>query len=37
MPRISSAAVEGVPCHVTQRGNWRWDIFFEDENRKWDL
>jgi putative transposase len=34
MPRIARAVVEGIPYHVTQRGNRREDIFFEDENRK---
>ena len=34
MPRIARAVVEGIPYHVTQRGNRREDIFFEDEDRK---
>jgi len=34
MPRIARAVIEGIPYHVTQRGNRREDIFFEDEDRK---
>ncbi|MBI5374698.1 MAG: transposase [Candidatus Schekmanbacteria bacterium] len=34
MPRISRAVFEGVPYHVTQRGNRREDVFFTDECRK---
>lgn len=34
MPRISRAVVEGVPYHVTQRGNRKEEVFFDDEGRK---
>jgi putative transposase len=34
MPRVARAVVEGVPYHVTQRGNRREDIFFGDEDRQ---
>lgn len=34
MPRISRAVVEGVPYHVTQRGNRREDVFFNDKCRR---
>jgi len=34
MPRIARAVVEGVPYHVTQRGNRREDTFFDDEDRQ---
>jgi len=34
MPRIAGAVVEGVPYHVTQRGNGREDTFFDDEDRQ---
>ena len=30
MPRIARIAVEGVPCHITQRGNARQQIFFDE-------
>ena len=33
MPRIASAAIPGVPHHVTQRGNNRQDVFFVDDDR----
>jgi len=34
MPRTARSVVEGVPYHVTQRGNRRQDIFFCDEDRR---
>ena len=30
MARIARAVIPGVPHDVTQRGNWREPIFFED-------
>ena len=32
MSRIARVAVEGVPYHVTQRGNGRQQVFFCDED-----
>ena len=34
MPRISRAVIEGLPYHITQRGNRRADIFFDDADRE---
>jgi putative transposase len=34
MPRIARIALEGVPCHITQRGNARQQIFFDDADRQ---
>lgn len=34
MPRIARAVIEAIPYHVTQRGNRREDIFFDDVDRK---
>jgi putative transposase len=34
MPRIARTMIEGLPYHVTQRGNRREDIFFTEEDRK---
>ena len=34
MPRITRAVIESLPYHITQRGNRREDIFFEDGDRK---
>lgn len=34
MPRISRAVAEGMPYHVTQRGNRRENVFHEDEDRQ---
>jgi putative transposase len=34
MPRIARVVIPGVPHHVTQRGNRRDDIFFEDADRQ---
>ncbi len=33
MPRVARAVIEGLPYHVTQRGNRREDVFFEDSDR----
>ena len=33
MPRIARAVIEGVPHHVTQRGNRREKVFFADRDR----
>ncbi len=34
MPRIARAVIPGIAHHVTQRGNRREDIFFEEEDRQ---
>lgn len=34
MPRIARAVIPGIAHHVTQRGNRREDIFFEDADRQ---
>jgi len=31
MPRIARLVVPGVPHHITQRGNDRTDVFFDDD------
>jgi len=31
MPRIARIVIPDVPHHVTQRGNRRQDVFFDDE------
>jgi len=33
MPRIARVSVEGLPHHVTQRGNYRQVVFEDDEDR----
>lgn len=33
MPRLSRTVFAGVPHHITQRGNRREEIFFDDEDR----
>mgnify|MGYP002700192101 CR=1 FL=1 len=33
MPRIARNVFPGIPHHITQRGNRREDVFFEDEDR----
>lgn len=33
MPRISRVVAIGYPYHITQRGNYRQDVFYTDENR----
>jgi putative transposase len=30
MPRMARAVVPGIPHHLTQRGNRREDVFFDD-------
>lgn len=37
MPRIARIVVEGIPHHITQRGNHRAPIFFSDHDRKFYL
>lgn len=32
MARLARAVAAGVPHHVTQRGNWRQQTFFSDED-----
>jgi hypothetical protein len=34
MSRIARIVLEGVPYHVTQRGNGRQQVFFEDRDYK---
>ena len=34
MPRVARIVAEGVPHHVTQRGNNRQDVFFVDDDRR---
>ena len=34
MPRIARIIAPGYPHHVTQRGNNRADVFFDDEDRQ---
>ena len=34
MPRIACIVVPGMPHHVTQRGNRREDVFFEEGDRR---
>jgi putative transposase len=33
MPRLARAVFQGIPHHITQRGNRREDIFFTEEDR----
>jgi putative transposase len=33
MPAFARVAIAGIPHHVTQRGNYRQDVFFSDEDR----
>lgn len=37
MPRVARAVFAGVPHHVTQRGNRREDVFFNDDDRHFYL
>jgi putative transposase len=37
MPRAARVVVEGVPHHITQRGNNRQDVFLVDEDRRYYL
>ena len=34
MPRIARAVAIDYPHHITQRGNNRYDVFFDDDDRK---
>ncbi len=34
MPRIARIVLEGLPYHITQRGNNKQDVFFVDDDRK---
>jgi len=34
MPRIAQVVVPGLPHHITQRGNRRADVFFDDDDRR---
>ena len=34
MPRIARVVVPGLPHHITQRGNRRADVFFDDDDRR---
>jgi len=34
MPRIARTVIAGLPHHITQRGNRRCDVFFDDEDRQ---
>ncbi len=34
MARIARVVAAGVPHHVTQRGNRRMDVFFNDDDRQ---
>ncbi|MBN1140863.1 MAG: transposase [Deltaproteobacteria bacterium] len=37
MPRIARAIAVGYPHHITQRGNHRGVVFFDDEDRRTHL
>jgi len=34
MPRVARIVIQGLPHHVTQRGNNRQDVFFVDDDRR---
>lgn len=34
MPRIARVVVPKMPCHITQRGNYRQDIFKGEEYKQ---
>lgn len=34
MSRIARVVAVGLPYHITQRGNYRQDIFLDEEDRK---
>jgi len=34
MPRIARIVAVGLPHHITQRGNYRQDIFLDDNDRR---
>jgi putative transposase len=33
MPRLARTVIENVPCHITQRGNHRQDVFYTIDDR----
>ncbi|MBO1927231.1 transposase [Thiomicrorhabdus sp. 6S2-11] len=37
MPRLARVVIPDIPYHVTQRGNRREDVFFDDEDRQFYL
>ncbi|HDQ99336.1 MAG TPA: transposase, partial [candidate division WOR-3 bacterium] len=37
MPRIARAVAVGLPHHLTQRGNDRCRVFFDDDDRRFYL
>ena len=37
MARIRRVVAVGCPHHITQRGNFRREIFLDDEDRRTDL
>ncbi len=37
MPRAARAVADGVPHHITQRGNNRQDVFLVDQERRFYL
>src|SRR3989338_9543184 len=37
MPRIARVVAVGYPHHITQRGNYRQDIFLDDQDREYYL
>lgn len=37
MPRLARVVIPNVPYHITQRGNRRDDVFFDDEDREFYL
>jgi putative transposase len=34
MPRIARVVAVGLPHHITQRGNYRQDVFFDTDDRR---
>ena len=34
MPRIARVVAVGIPHHITQRGNYRQDVFLDDSDRR---
>ena len=37
MPRLARTVFANLPHHITQRGNRREDVFFDDEDRQFYL
>ena len=37
MPRMARIVIPDLPHHVTQRGNRREDVFFDDKDRRGNL